>query len=256
MTTFLPDIDRLDDAVIGPVLPGDSAAAIPETATFNLAITHRPAVVVGAAGEPQAAAFRRGVVNRHPHGQLKDFAAIGRKDARILVVFHHERAGLVPLNGRRMRTFVKVLRPPHEKVWPEELGTALDNGRVLHVVPQSGRLEMPIARRDPAVSFRFGVLDRQDLTLEVHHFFMTEGIERAEEALFVELADSCLAELMLRRVWRRHPLAPWAKTIPGCGEKLVARLIAVVGDPSLRPVGSWARTENGGRVWVLEGYEE
>jgi hypothetical protein len=64
------------------------------------------------------------------------------------------------------------------------------------------------------------------------------------------------AELMLRRVWRRHPLAPWARSVPGCGEKLVARLIAVVGEPSLRPVGAWARTETGGRVWVVERYEE
>jgi hypothetical protein len=64
------------------------------------------------------------------------------------------------------------------------------------------------------------------------------------------------AERMLRQVWRRHPLAPWAKTIPGCGEKLIARLIAVVGEPSLRVVGHWARTETSGRVWVVERYEE
>jgi hypothetical protein len=51
------------------------------------------------------------------------------------------------------------------------------------------------------------------------------------------------AELMLRRVWRRHPLAPWASEIPGCGEKLIARLIAVIGEPSLRAVGHWARSD-------------
>jgi len=65
------------------------------------------------------------------------------------------------------------------------------------------------------------------------------------------------AELMLKRVWRSHPLAPWAKAIPGCGEKLIARLVAVIGEPSLRAVGHWARTEEDGeRVWVVEGYEE
>lgn len=64
------------------------------------------------------------------------------------------------------------------------------------------------------------------------------------------------AELMLKRVWRRHPLAPWARTVPGCGEKLIARLIALTGEPSLRAVGHWALTETNRRVWVIERYEE
>ena len=64
------------------------------------------------------------------------------------------------------------------------------------------------------------------------------------------------AELMLKRVWRTHPLAPWAKAIPGCGEKLIARLVAIVGEPSLRPVGHWALTDNGRHEWIVDGYEE
>jgi hypothetical protein len=64
------------------------------------------------------------------------------------------------------------------------------------------------------------------------------------------------AELMLKRVWRSHPLAPWAKCVPGCGEKLIARLVAVIGEPSLRSTGHWARTEDKHRVWVVDGYEE
>jgi hypothetical protein len=64
------------------------------------------------------------------------------------------------------------------------------------------------------------------------------------------------AELMLKRVWRRHPLAPWARTIPGCGEKLIARLLALTGEPSLRAVGHWAQTETGSRVWLVDRYEE
>jgi len=64
------------------------------------------------------------------------------------------------------------------------------------------------------------------------------------------------AERMLRQVWRRHPLAPWAREIPGCGEKLIARLIALTGEPSLRAVGHWARTDADRRVWVVDGYEE
>lgn len=43
------------------------------------------------------------------------------------------------------------------------------------------------------------------------------------------------AELELKRAWRHHELAPWAAGIPGCGEKLMARLIAAIGDPAERP---------------------
>lgn len=43
------------------------------------------------------------------------------------------------------------------------------------------------------------------------------------------------AELELARLWRRHPLAPWAKDYLGVGEKSIARLIAIVGDPAERP---------------------
>jgi hypothetical protein len=64
------------------------------------------------------------------------------------------------------------------------------------------------------------------------------------------------AELMLKRVWRRHHLAPWAGAVPGCGEKLIARLIALTGEPSLRAVGHWARADTQSRVWVVDGYEE
>lgn len=43
------------------------------------------------------------------------------------------------------------------------------------------------------------------------------------------------AELELIRLWRKHPLAPWAKGYLGLGEKSIARLIAIVGDPAERP---------------------
>lgn len=54
------------------------------------------------------------------------------------------------------------------------------------------------------------------------------------------------AELELKRAWRKHPLAPWAKTIPGCGEKLIARLIAEIGDPAERP--------NVSKLWAYCGH--
>jgi hypothetical protein len=43
------------------------------------------------------------------------------------------------------------------------------------------------------------------------------------------------AQLELIRVWRTHPLAPWAKSINGVGEKSIARLISHIGDPGERP---------------------
>lgn len=43
------------------------------------------------------------------------------------------------------------------------------------------------------------------------------------------------AELELVRLWRKHPLAPWAKNIRGVGEKSIARLFAEIGDPADRP---------------------
>lgn len=67
------------------------------------------------------------------------------------------------------------------------------------------------------------------------------------------------AELELCRFWRRHPLAPWAKEIPGLGEKLAARLIAQIGDPVQRAIGHWEKSElsDGAihREWVIDGYE-
>lgn len=56
------------------------------------------------------------------------------------------------------------------------------------------------------------------------------------------------AELELKRMWRKYPLAPWAKEIPGCGEKLIARLIAVIGDPAERP--------NPAKLWAYCGHGE
>jgi hypothetical protein len=63
-------------------------------------------------------------------------------------------------------------------------------------------------------------------------------------------------ELALCRAWRRHPLAPWAKAIPGCGEKLIGRLIAIIGDPSLRAIGHMEELPSGRRMFVVDGYEE
>lgn len=63
----------------------------------------------------------------------------------------------------------------------------------------------------------------------------------AEQLKLVEHA----AELSLKRAWRRHPLAAWAKDYPGIGEKLIARLVAEIGDPGERP--------NPAKLWAYCG---
>lgn len=55
-----------------------------------------------------------------------------------------------------------------------------------------------------------------------------------------------LAELELKREWRKHPLAPWAKQFHGVGEKSIARLIAIIGDPADRP--------NVAKLWAYCGH--
>lgn len=51
----------------------------------------------------------------------------------------------------------------------------------------------------------------------------------------------------LLRLWRQHPLAPWAKQIRGIGEKSIARLIAEIGDPADRATVS--------QLWAYCGYD-
>lgn len=55
-----------------------------------------------------------------------------------------------------------------------------------------------------------------------------------------------LAELELKRAWRKHPLAPWAKNYLGAGEKSIARLVASIGDPGERP--------NVAKLWAYCGH--
>jgi hypothetical protein len=47
------------------------------------------------------------------------------------------------------------------------------------------------------------------------------------------------AVLQLRRMWRQHPLAQWQAETHGLGEKLMARLIAEIGDPYIASPHHW-----------------
>jgi hypothetical protein len=58
----LDGLDRLAAEVVGPVLAGDDPRVPEEVATFNLALVHRPAVVVGATSADDVAAAVRWAV--------------------------------------------------------------------------------------------------------------------------------------------------------------------------------------------------
>lgn len=63
----LPPLDALAAVVLGPVYAGQDVRAVEETATYNLAVQHRPAVVVGATcAEDVAAAVSWAVAQGMP----------------------------------------------------------------------------------------------------------------------------------------------------------------------------------------------
>jgi hypothetical protein len=72
---------------------------------------------------------------------------------------------------------------------------------------------------------RIGALEREHGEAVPHLTDIQERVAAIEH----------LAHLELVRAWRKHPLAPWAKGYRGVGEKSIARLVAVIGDPAERP---------------------
>lgn len=69
------------------------------------------------------------------------------------------------------------------------------------------------------------------------------------------------AVLNLQRLLRKHPLAPWLKAQKGIGEKQAARLLAVIGDPYIRPELTRAdgtvepsRPRTVSELWAYAGY--
>jgi len=82
---------------------------------------------------------------------------------------------------------------------------------------------------------RIGALERAYGETLPHFVDISEAVLRSEH----------LAELELVRAWRRHPLAAWAKTQKGVGEKSIARLIAEIGDPLVGSTGHWETSGNG-----------
>jgi FAD/FMN-containing dehydrogenase len=88
------DLDDLDAGVIGPVLAGSDLAAAGEAATFNLAIVHHPAVVVGAAcAEDVAVAVAWAVEHDLPVAvQATGHGAVTPADGAMLITTQRMRA--------------------------------------------------------------------------------------------------------------------------------------------------------------------
>jgi hypothetical protein len=70
----------------------------------------------------------------------------------------------------------------------------------------------------------FGLTDDHPVVARVTH--LVEGL--------LELEKEAIANL--QKIMRAHPLGPWVKRQPGIGEKQMARLLAAIGDPYIRPV--------------------
>ncbi len=88
------DLTALDAQVIGPVLAGADPDAAAETATFNLAVVHSPAVVVGAAcAEDVAAAVTWAAERGLPVAvQATGHGAVAPADGAVLITTHRMRA--------------------------------------------------------------------------------------------------------------------------------------------------------------------
>lgn len=83
---------------------------------------------------------------------------------------------------------------------------------------------------------RVGALEREHGEALPHLLDIQERVAAIEH----------LAHLELVRAWRKHPLAPWAKDYLGLGEKSIARLVAIIGDPAERP--------NVAKLWAYCGH--
>lgn len=104
-------------------------------------------------------------------------------------------------------------------------------------VQMLGHLLDDLERLRIANGNRLGALEREKPgDLEPRLAVIQANLDRLEHEV----------ELELKRAWRRHPLAVWAKPIAGAGEVLMARLIACIGEPGERP--------NPAKLWAYCGH--
>lgn len=109
--------------------------------------------------------------------------------------------------------------------------------RSLQAIRTLGRLLDDLERVRIMNTNRIGALERSFGEALPHLVAISEPLNDAEH----------LAELEMVRLWRRMPLASWAKEVRGLGEKSIARLYAEIGDPSVGSIGHWEVSSNGAK---------
>lgn len=119
---------------------------------------------------------------------------------------------------------------------PKSTGTTRSYESELATIAMLGHLLDDIEKVRIANGNRIGAAERETGDAIPHLVLIQEQVERLEH----------IAELELKRAWRRHPLAAWAKPIMGAGEVLMARLVACIGDPAERP--------NPAKLWAYCGH--
>lgn len=130
-----------------------------------------------------------------------------------------------------MSRAIDAANPIQQALGSDDPAPAIDAAKPKLVTPELNylrdlsRLLDDLERVRIMNSNRIGAYEREFGTAPPYYTDIQEQIRSIEHQTVLEL----------QREWRRHPLAPWAKTIPGAGEKLMARLIACTGDPAERP---------------------
>ena len=121
--TGAPTLADLARAVDGPVLAGDDPAAAPEITTFNLAVSHRPAVVVGATRvEDVAAAVTWAAAKGLPVAvQSTGHGPVLPADGAVLVTTSRMRAVVIDPDRRTARVQAGVR-------WGEVVSAAANHG--------------------------------------------------------------------------------------------------------------------------------
>lgn len=111
----------------------------------------------------------------------------------------------------------------------------MSNAQLLAAIRHLGGLLDDLEKARIANGNRIGAMERE--------YGEAFGLDAIQQHL---RATEHQAELELVRLWRNHPLAPWAKGYLGVGEKSISRLVAIIGEPADRP--------NVAKLWAYCGH--
>lgn len=106
-----------------------------------------------------------------------------------------------------------------------DLTTPIRRTPALDEIDALGRILDDLESTRIQTTNRIGALEREKGEALPHLYFLVEPIAASEHQ----------AELELNRAWRKHPLAKWQNGYRGAGEKSVARLLSIIGEPAARP---------------------